>query len=142
MKAIIKTGIVSLLFCSFCFISCNKDSLKGCEEHSVAKCNEEANKTNIRIVNSSKYDFCNVILNPSAGIVNYGIIGKGSSTCYRSFDKAYNYAYVSLKIGDKTFTLSPIDYVGEPELGSGKFTYTIDVLNYNSGTLSIEASKN
>lgn len=122
-------------------ISCNKDSLKGCEAHSKALCNEDINKTNIRIINASKYDFCNVVLNPSSGNVNYGIIQKNTSTCYRAYDVAYNYAYLTLDIGDKTFTLQPIDYVGEPELGTGKFSYTIDVIDFSDGTLSIGASK-
>ncbi len=124
------------------FISCNRDSLKACEEHQKPPCNEDPNKTNIRIVNGSKFDFCNVILNPSDGNVNYGIIEKGSASCYRTFEKAYNYAYVSLEIGDKTFTLEPIDFVGEPTLGTGNFTYTLDVLDFNDGSLLITASKN
>lgn len=123
-------------------VGCNKDSLKGCEAHIKALCNEDVNKTNIRIINTSKYDFCNVILNPSGGNVNYGIIEKGTSTCYRAYDIAYNYAYLTLKIGDKTFTLQPSDYIGEPKLGIGKFSYSIDVLSFKNGTLSISTSKN
>ena len=127
---------------SIAMFSCNKDSLKGCDEHAVAKCNEAINKTNIRIVNGSKYDFCNVVLNPSEGNVNYGIIEAGNATCYRTYNTAYNSASVNLKIGDKTFSLIPEDYQGQTPLGNGKFTYTIDVLNFNSGSLSIDVSKN
>ncbi len=121
-------------------LSCNKDSLKACEEHSKDLCNEDANKTNIRIINASKYDFCNVVVNPSGGNMNYGIIETGTSTCYRSYDLAYSYAYISLKIGDDTFTFQPIDYVGEPELGTGKFSYTIDVVDSNDAILRITAA--
>ena len=122
--------------------SCNRDSLKKCEAHEKAACNEDPNKTNIRIVNGSKFDFCNVVLNPSDGNVNYGIIEKGAATCYRTFEKAFNYAFVTLDIGDKTFTLQPIDFVGEPTLGTGNFTYTLNVLNFNDGTLTITTTKN
>ncbi|MFK8046712.1 MAG: hypothetical protein AB8B72_14530 [Crocinitomicaceae bacterium] len=124
------------------FPSCNKDSLRGCEEHSKTLCNEDANKTNIRIVNASKYDMCNVVINPSGGESNYGIIEAGMGTCYRTFDLAYSYAYVSLQIGDETFIFQPIDYINEVKLGNGKFTYTLNVLDFNSRTLSIEASEN
>jgi len=122
--------------------ACNKDSLKGCEEHSKTSCNEDLNKTNIRIVNASKYDMCNVVINPSGGDSNYGIIEAGASTCFHTFDLAYSFAFVSLKIGDETFTFQPADYTNEAKLGKGKFTYTLNVLDFNSGTLSIEASEN
>jgi hypothetical protein len=141
MKLSYQLGFI-LLVISLSFGSCNRDSLKGCEEHQKASCNEDPNKTNIRIVNGSKFDFCNVVLNPTGGNVNYGIIEKGTATCYRSFDVAYNYAFVSLQIGEKTFTLQPIDFVGEPTLGNGNFTYTLDVLNFNDGTLTITTTKN
>ncbi|MFK8038414.1 MAG: hypothetical protein AB8B74_09000 [Crocinitomicaceae bacterium] len=133
--------VLGVALISAFLIGCNKDSLKGCEEHSKSLCNEDINKTNIRIINNSKYDFCNVVLNPTGGNVNYGIIEKGTSTCYKVYDKAFNYAYTSLQIGDETFTFQPIDYVGEPELGTGKFSYSIDVLSYGDRTLTITANK-
>jgi len=118
--------------------SCKKDSLRNCNEHSVSACNEDSTKINLRINNVSEYDFCNVVLNPSGGNTNYGIVEKGQSTCYRSFDLAYNYASVQLFIGDKEFVLQPIDYVGEQPLTIGRHTYSINVADFDNGILSIE----
>tara|TARA_B110000503_G_C6773963_1_gene260523 strand:- start:18 stop:443 length:426 start_codon:yes stop_codon:yes gene_type:complete len=134
----------NVLFFSITFVlllnisSCKKDSLKSCNEHSVSVCNEDPTKINISIRNVSDYDFCNVILNPSLGNRNYGIIEKGQSTCHRSFDLAYDYAYVQLFIGDKEFILQPIDYVGEQSLNIGNHTYSINVTDFDIGKLSIE----
>ena len=141
MKLSVVLGI-ALCVASLSITSCNRDNLRNCEEHQKAACNEDPNKTNIRIVNESQFDFCNVVLNPSGGDVNYGIIEKGTATCYRSFDVAYDYAAVTLDIGGRTFTLEPIDFTGEPTLGNGNFTYTLDVLNFNNRTLSITTTKN
>lgn len=122
----------------FPLYSCKKDQIKNCNEHSVSDCNEDLNMINIRINNASEYDFCNVVLNPSGANKNYGIIKKGESTCYRSFDLAYDYAYVQLFIGDKEFVLQPIDYVGEQPLSTGKHTYSINIADFDDGILSIE----
>lgn len=122
-------------------ISCKKNSLKKCEEHTKSPCQEDANKTNIRIKNNSKYDFCNVIIDPSGKLTNYGIVKSGENSCYNYFDSAFQYAYVKLYIGDNEFILQPIDYVGEQPLGVGKFTYSIDVSDFNNKTLTLKATK-
>ncbi|UKN00250.1 hypothetical protein K6119_10945 [Paracrocinitomix mangrovi] len=121
--------------------SCKKDSLKNCTEHEVSPCNEDSSKTNIRIKNISEYDYCNVTINPSNASTNYGILAQGETTCYKSFDIAYNYCYVELKIGNEEFVIQPIDYVGEPELGIGYFTYSIDVSDFDNKVLSIQANQ-
>ncbi|MDX1349593.1 MAG: hypothetical protein R3279_05065 [Putridiphycobacter sp.] len=135
-------GLVCALTMIFGLSACNKDSLKSCVEHEKTACNEDLNKTNIRIVNASKYDFCNVSVNSGGTPSLYGIIESGINTCYHSFDLAYAIADISLVIGDKKFTITPESYIGEQPLGNGKFTYTIDVLNFNSGLLSLKTSKN
>ena len=62
-------------------------------------------------------------------------------TCYRSFDTAYNYAYIQIFIDDKEFKLQPIDYVGEQPLGIGNFTYLLDISDYRAGKVSITLQK-
>lgn len=119
------------------FSACNKNSIRNCDEHAVSACSEDPTKTNIRIKNNSEYDFCNVVLDPSSGPVNCGIVKKDKMTCYRSFDEAYNYAYIQFFIGDKEFKVQPIDYVGEQPLGIGNFTYVLDITDYNAGQVSI-----
>ena len=129
-----------LLFVLSILPSCNKDGLKNCEEQSVAECTQNPNKTNIRIKNNSEFNFCNVVLNPSNGNTNFGIIKSGETSCYKAFDLAYSYAFVQLYINDKEYTLQPIDYVGEQELGLGNFTYHIDILDIEERSLSINTT--
>jgi hypothetical protein len=141
----VKVNLIKLtLFLPFLFFSlssCKKDSLRQCTEHTKTPCQEKDDKTNIRIKNISKYDFCNVTINPNIDLANYGIIKSRESTCYITFDKAYKYAYIRLNIGNKEFILQPIDYVGEQELGVGNFTYSIDVIDFDNKILSITTTK-
>ncbi len=135
-KALFRTLMLTSLL-MFIFSACKKNSIKNCTQHAVSECTEDSTKTNIRILNNTKYDFCNVVLDPVSGPVNCGIVKKGETTCYRSFDTAYNYAYIRFYIGDKEFKLQPIDYVGEEPLGVGKFTYVIDIHDYAAGKMNI-----
>lgn len=137
IKALFQTLLFATLM-MFIFSACNKNSIKHCTQHAVAACTVDTTKTNIRITNISKYDLCNVVLDPASGPVNCGIIKSGESTCYRPFDTAYNYAYIQFNIGDKEFKMQPFDYVGEVPLGVGKFTYIIDVIDYDNGKMTID----
>jgi hypothetical protein len=67
------------------------------------------------------------VINTTTGAVNFGNLNSGQKTEYKIFKKAYRYAYVKLEIDGKTFTLQPIDYVGETVLKNGNYTYQIDV---------------
>ena len=84
--------------------------------------------TLIRVKNISSNDFSDVIVNTSGGQNNYGNIISNEVTGYKSFDFAYSYAFVELKINNDTYTVQPIDYVGETPIKPGKYTYQIDVL--------------
>lgn len=44
-------------------------------------------------------------------------------TDYKVFESAYGYAFIELEIGGKTYTIQPIDYVGETPLEDGNYTY-------------------
>lgn len=135
-KAIFRTLLLASLM-MFIFSACNKNSIKHCNQHAVAACTVDSTKTNIRITNISKYDLCNVVLDPVSGPVNCGIIKSGESTCYRSFDTAYSYANFQFNIGDKEFKMQPFSYVGEVPLGVGKFTYIIDIIDFADGKMTI-----
>ena len=118
--------------------SCDKNHIRNCDEHDVSACDEDPNKVNLRIKNVSEYDFCNVVLFPPQEGKNYGIVGEGETTCYRSFDVAYDYASIELYIGEKYFGLFAIDYVGETPLSNGNYTYSIDVVDFENGIISLE----
>ena len=72
---------------------------------------------------------------------NYGNIKSGKTSCYIPFDQAYGYSFVQLFIGKDEFIIQPIDYVGEPLLDYGNFTYSIDLIDYDTRSLSIIATK-
>jgi hypothetical protein len=91
--------------------------------------------TLIRIHNASTYDYDEL----QVGQEVYGALPAGAYTEYRDFGTAYRYNYVLLRIGADEFVIQPIDYVGEEPLGEGTFTYEIDVVDYDSRNLSIEA---
>ena len=87
---------------------------------------QKDDQVQIRIKNVSSFEYSDVRVNTNGGENNYGNINSNSYSEYESFDFAYRYAFVELKIGSDTFTIQPIDYVGEDPLKSGKYTYAID----------------
>ena len=120
-----------ILFVIFFSLTCNDTDFE-CDQHDISDCNSDDKKTNIRVLNSSDYDFCNVVISTTGECRNHGKIKSGKYTCYREYDKAYNYAYVSLMIDGEDLVIQPIDYVGETPLGIGYFTYHLDVEEINN----------
>jgi Flp pilus assembly protein TadG len=98
-------------------ISCSKDS------------SDNPSGLKIRLSNSSQYNFKDIVINTTTGDVNFGNLNSGEKTEYKEFNKAYRYAFVKLEIDGKTYTIQPIDYVGESTLKDGSYTYQIDVNN-------------
>lgn len=90
--------------------------------------------TEIRVRNDSDVDFKEVVV----GGKKYGDIKPGATTDYQTWKTAYLYSSVTLIAGSKPMQIQPIDYLGEPELGAGKFTY---VLTIREGRLDIRAEK-
>ncbi len=80
-----------------------------------------AQATEIRIKNVSQRDYENLEVNGK----EFGLLKSGQITEYKSFDTAFRFAGISLKIEGKTYYMSPRDFVGEPMLGDGCFTYLI-----------------
>ena len=110
MKKTIRSTLLVLMIC--CGISC--DSLL------------KDDQVQIRIQNISSFEYLDVRVNTNGGEQNYGSVQSNTFSEYKSFDLAYRYAFVELKIDSDTFTLQPIDYVGEEPLESGNYTYVID----------------
>ena len=91
--------------------------------------NDDDNNTselNIRLSNISQYDFQNIVVNTSTGNSNFENISSEQMTNYKTFQTAYRYAFVELEIDGETYTLQPIDYLGETTLENGNYTYEID----------------
>ena len=85
-----------------------------------------ATALNIRLSNVSQFEFQNIVVNTSTGNTNFENIGSQQKTSYKTFQTAYRYAFVELQIDGETYTLQPIDYVGETPLENGNYTYQID----------------
>jgi hypothetical protein len=51
----------------------------------------------------------------------------GEFSAYKSFDLAYRYAFIELSADGVTYTLQPIDYVGETPLDRGDYAYQLDL---------------
>jgi len=90
--------------------------------------------TQIRVQNGSDVDFKDV----KVGHKKYGDIKAGATTDYQAWESAYGYTFVSLLAGSRSMVIRPIDYVGEPHLGHGYFTY---VLTIEKDRLEIRAEK-
>ncbi|MFD2098618.1 hypothetical protein [Flagellimonas iocasae] len=116
---------ILILFCVILLTGCSND--------------DEVNEVNIRLSNVSDFNFENIVINTSTGMVNFEDIISGEQTDYKTFEKAYRYAFVELEIDGETYTLQPFDYVGEEPLKNGNYTYQIDadVTQEQYGSLSL-----
>ena len=131
-KVFLILPVIVCLFISLSLLSCKKKTCSAkCEVHTISDCGEDVSKTNIRIKNISDYYLCNVVLNPYNKETNCGALNPMETTCYRAYDIAYSYAYVQIHIGEKEFIMQPIDFVGEQPLGVGRFTYLVDIADFN-----------
>ena len=93
-----------------------------------SSCSDEVgnDNVNIRLSNISSTAFENIIVNTSTGNVDYGDLNPGAFSEYKNFEIAYRYAFIQLNCNGETYTLQPIDYVGEEPLKNGNYTYKLD----------------
>ncbi|MDN3586035.1 hypothetical protein QWY86_05115 [Pedobacter aquatilis] len=115
--------ILVFIFAISMLVACSKEKITG------------QSGPEIRLSNSSQQTFKNIIVNTGTGEVNFGDLDAEKKTAYKKFTKAYSYAFVKLEIDGKTYTIQPIDYVGETPLKDGRYTYQISV-NVNQGQYS------
>ena len=80
----------------------------------------------IRLSNVSPYNFENIVVNTTTVDVSFENINSGETSDYKTFERAYRYGFVELQINGETYTIQPIDYVGESLLKTGKYTYEIN----------------
>ena len=106
-------NLLILIFALACLAACSKENDEG--------------DIRIRLSNISEYDFEHITVNTSTGDVSYGSLESGKSSAYKSFDLAYRYAFIELSADGGTYTLQPIDYVGETPLDNGNYTYQLDL---------------
>ncbi|QCK16603.1 hypothetical protein [Mangrovivirga cuniculi] len=101
--------------------------------------NKSPNDVNIRLKNTSRYDYKNIIVYDK----EFEDLKSGALSEYQQFDIAYRYAFVELEINGSVYTIQPIDYVGETPLENGFYTYQIGANDSNDqyGKLSIDLVK-
>ena len=86
---------------------------------------DDVNAVNIRIRNVSGLHFDEVQVGEQEE--PYTDIAPDSFSDYMEYEEAYPYAYVAITVGEETFVLQPIDFVGATPLPIGLYTYELDV---------------
>ena len=102
---------------------------------------QQTSSIQIRIHNASRYKFENIIVASGGSTISYEDLLFNRKSTYKTFDIAYSYAFVELQINGKTYTIQPIDYVGETVLENGNYTYKITVNSNQYQELSLELIK-
>lgn len=113
MKHLLKLLIIVLL-------------LSGCSENEVM---DQESDLLIRVKNQSAFRYQGIMVNADGNEKNFGSLNPLNYSAYQSFDFAFRYAYVELRINGQTYTIQPFDYVGEDQLPPGKYTYAISANN-------------
>ena len=88
---------------------------------------ENFDEIQIRISNVSGFNYENIVVNASGENISFGNLNASTKSEYKTFILAYRYAYVEFQIDGETYTIQPIDYVGEEPLKKGKYSYEINV---------------
>ncbi len=102
-----------------------------CVELEKSDCNPEPNKANVRLRNSTAFDFCNVIMeiNNQENAI-FGNLAPGDSTCYISFESLKEYPLqCKFNLADEAFIIeNPSLHERLEELEVGFYTYNITII--------------
>ena len=112
--------IVVLIVLATILFSCKKD---------------EAGCLLIRIENISDFKYNNILVNTGGGEKDYGKLASGKKSVYKSFESAYQYAYVEFEADGEIYKIQPFDYVGETPLANGKYTYQLYLNEFGESSL-------
>jgi len=99
--------------------------------------NDDFNPVKIRVYNASDFEFQDIEMDPSTGLISFGDIGPNQYSEYQDFEKAYRYAYISVVVNDSAYVVQPIDYVGETPLDKGNYTYRLNFTNDDKLTFGL-----
>ncbi|WP_299529308.1 hypothetical protein [Ulvibacterium sp.] len=86
---------------------------------------DDVDAINIRIKNASNRNFDEVQVADAEEV--YENVASGDYSGYLVYETAFQYAFVQIRSGEETFTLQPIDFVGETPLPIGFYTYELDI---------------
>jgi hypothetical protein len=92
----------------------------------------------VRVANLSTFPFTSVDVVFPEDSVDYGAVGANGISGYRRVSKAYAYALIIVQVSGEELRIQPIDYVGEPELQPGRYTYLLNTTVEGQLTLSTQ----
>ena len=84
---------------------------------------DELDTIQIRVKNNNDFVYQRVTVGGAENV--YENIGPGDYSEYLIYDEAYRYASINIEGNGQTYTLQPIDFVGETPLGIGFYTYEL-----------------
>jgi hypothetical protein len=71
----------------------------------------------------------------------YGDVGPGETTAYRNWGPAYSSSGIWFQVDNRQYSRTPDDYLGEPPLGTGHFTFVINLPSQSPGAnFSVEVT--
>ena len=91
--------------------------------------------TLIRLENASAFELTNVTFSSGHDPIDYDRIAPGSRTEYVEVERSYSYGYLKVTADGGEYTIQPVDYVGEEEIGPGRFTFRIVLTENGVGTI-------
>ncbi|HKP94570.1 MAG TPA: hypothetical protein VJ385_02320 [Fibrobacteria bacterium] len=86
---------------------------------------ETDDKVRIRLHNLSGSPLTDVRVRFPSDSARFEFIGAGGYSAYMVVDSAYRYAFIKATSGGKDWFCQPVDYVGEPILAPGRYTYAL-----------------
>jgi len=86
---------------------------------------DELDGVQIRIKNVSSIAYDMVQVGEEDKLHNN--IGPDEYSAYLEYETAYTYSYVRINVGEETYVLQPIDFVGESPLPLGFYTYELNI---------------
>jgi hypothetical protein len=81
--------------------------------------------TLIRLENATALELTNVTFSSGHDPIDFERIAPGARTEYVEVERSYSYGYLKVTANGGEYTIQPIDYVGEEEIGPGRFTFRI-----------------
>ena len=107
----------------------------------LAGCDDPAGPSSdieVRVANLSTFPFASVDVVFPEDSVDYGAVSANGISAYRRVSKAYAYALIIVQVGGEELRIQPIDYVGEPELQPGRYTYLLNTTVEGQLTLALQ----
>lgn len=86
---------------------------------------DEGGPVRIRVSNASRYTLEAVSVGFPEVTQRYGNLAPGETSGYHSIPRAHSYAFVEALAGGTRVFQQPIDYMGEPYLEPGSYTYQL-----------------